>query len=164
VAETGDRPGQAVIVRTEDLASRNALVPDVLVRRYVPPPAYGGQVPPYNAGGLWGLEAGVAVSVNDDTRTATHLAELGPGEFFGEMSLLTGEPRSATVTALVETCLLTIDKDIFRPCLEAEPRLAEALERFLVDRKAAQATAISREPQPPQEHDLLRRIREFFAI
>jgi len=109
-------------------------------------------------------EGRVVVSVNDDTRTATHLAELGPGEFFGEMSLLTGEPRSATVTALVETCLLTIDKAIFRPCLEAEPRLAEALERFLVDRREAQATAISREPQPPQQHDLLRRIREFFAI
>ncbi|NBX30867.1 mechanosensitive ion channel protein MscS, partial [bacterium] len=91
-------------------------------------------------------------------------AELGPGEFFGEMSLLTGEPRSATVTALVETRLLTIDKEIFRPCLEAEPRLAEALERFLVDRKATQPIAISSDPSPLRERDLLRRIREFFAI
>jgi CRP-like cAMP-binding protein len=80
------------------------------------------------------------------------------------MSLLTGEPRSATVTARVETRLLTIDKDIFRPCLEAEPRLAEELERFLVGRRAAQTTAISRDPAPAPEHDLLRRIREFFAI
>jgi CRP-like cAMP-binding protein len=106
----------------------------------------------------------VAVSVADAGGGTSHLAELGPGEFFGEMSLLTGEPRSATVTALVETRLLTIDKDAFRPCLQAEPRLAETLERFLVGRRAAQATAISRDPAPAQEHDLLRRIREFFAI
>ncbi|MGB8853680.1 MAG: mechanosensitive ion channel family protein [Pirellulales bacterium] len=106
----------------------------------------------------------VAVSVADDSGATSHLAELGPGDFFGEMSLLTGEPRSATVTALVETRLLTIDKDTFRPCLEVEPRLAEALEQFLVGRRAAQTTAISRDPTPPQEHDLLRRILEFFAI
>jgi small-conductance mechanosensitive channel/CRP-like cAMP-binding protein len=106
----------------------------------------------------------VAVSVADDRGATSRLAELGPGEFFGEMSLLTGEPRSATVTALVETRLLTIDKDVFRPCLEAEPRLAEALERFLVGRRAAQTTAVSRDPGPSQEHDLLRRIREFFAM
>jgi small-conductance mechanosensitive channel/CRP-like cAMP-binding protein len=106
----------------------------------------------------------VAVSVTDGSGATSHLAELGPGEFFGEMSLLTGEPRSATVTAVVETRLLTIDKDIFRPCLEAEPLLAEELERFLVGRRAAQTTAISRDPAPAQEHDLLRRIREFFAI
>jgi len=114
---------------------------------------------------LFVIEEGrVAVRVDGDTRPATHLAELGPGEFFGEMSLLTGEPRSATVTALVETRLLTIDKEIFRPCLEAEPRLAEALERFLVDRKATQPIAISSDPSPLRERDLLRRIREFFAI
>jgi CRP-like cAMP-binding protein len=106
----------------------------------------------------------VAVSVTDGSGATSHLAELGPGEFFGEMSLLTGEPRSATVTARVETRLLTIDKDIFRPCLEAEPRLAEELERFLVGRRAAQTTAISRDPASATEHDLLRRIREFFAI
>lgn len=111
------------------------------------------------------IETGrVAVSVADERGGTSHLAELGPGEFFGEMSLLTGEPRSATVTARVETRLLTIDKEVFRPCLEAEPRLAEALERFLVGRRAAQTTAISRDPTPPQEHDLLRRIRDFFAI
>jgi small-conductance mechanosensitive channel/CRP-like cAMP-binding protein len=106
----------------------------------------------------------VAVSVADDGGATSHLAELGPGEFFGEMSLLTGEPRSATVTACVETKLLTIDKDVFRPCLEAEPRLAEALERFLIGRRAVQMTAVSRDPAPPQEHDLLRRILDFFAI
>jgi small-conductance mechanosensitive channel len=106
----------------------------------------------------------VAVSVDESTPAARHLAELGPGEFFGEMSLLTGEPRSATVKALVETTLLTIDKEIFRPCLEAEPRLAAALERFLVDRRAAQGTVAPSHPAPPAEHDLLRRILEFFAI
>ena len=106
----------------------------------------------------------VTVSVADAGGANAELAELGPGEFFGEMSLLTGAARSATVTARSETRLLVIDKDIFRPCLEAEPRLAEALERVLLNRRAAQATAVSRGPAPPPEYDLLGRIRDFFAV
>lgn len=109
-------------------------------------------------------EGRVAVSVTADTGSVTQVAEFGPGDFFGEMSLLTGEPRSATVTALVETRLLTIDKEIFRPCLEAEPRLAEALERCLVGRRVEQTSAIAHDPVPGAEYDLLRRIRDCFGI
>ena len=39
-----------------------------------------------------------------------------------------------------------------------------ATQQVRLSRRAAQTTAISRDPAPPQEHDLLRRIREFFAI
>jgi ABC-type multidrug transport system ATPase subunit/CRP-like cAMP-binding protein len=42
------------------------------------------------------------------------IAELGPGEFFGELSLLSGAPRTATATARAPTTLLRIDRDVFR--------------------------------------------------
>ncbi len=51
-------------MRAEDLVTRNTLAPDVLVRHYAAPPAYGGSPPPVNAGGLWGLEAGVHLRLN----------------------------------------------------------------------------------------------------
>ncbi len=38
---------------------------------------------------------------------------LGPGEFFGELSLLSDEPRSATATALEDSTLLAIGRDVF---------------------------------------------------
>jgi hypothetical protein len=44
-----------------------------------------------------------------------HLASLGPGELFGEMSLLTGEPRSATVTADGPCSVLELDKGALAP-------------------------------------------------
>jgi len=114
---------------------------------------------------LFVIEEGrVAVSVLDGGGTAAPLAELGPGDFFGEMSLLTGEPRSATVTAVVETRIVSIDKEAFRPCLAAEPRLAESLERFLAGRRRERSTAIARDASQPPEQDLLQRIKEFFSL
>jgi len=43
----------------------------------------------------------------------TEVNVLGPGEFFGELSLLTGEPRSATATAVEDSALLAIGRDVF---------------------------------------------------
>lgn len=43
----------------------------------------------------------------------TEVNVLGPGEFFGELSLLTGEPRSATATAVDDSMLLAIGRDVF---------------------------------------------------
>jgi CRP/FNR family cyclic AMP-dependent transcriptional regulator len=43
----------------------------------------------------------------------TEVNVLGPGEFFGELSLLTGEPRSATAIAVDDSTLLAIGRDVF---------------------------------------------------
>jgi len=47
-----------------------------------------------------------------------------PGDFFGEMSLLDDQPRSATVIALERSTLLTLSRASFRAHLEAQPRTA----------------------------------------
>jgi CRP/FNR family transcriptional regulator, cyclic AMP receptor protein len=53
--------------------------------------------------------------------------ELGAGEFFGEMALLDGEPRSATVVAVSEVYVMAISRPKFLAVLEAEPKIALAI-------------------------------------
>ncbi len=55
------------------------------------------------------------------------LALLGPGGFFGELSLLDGEPRSADATARVDSLLLILDREDFLRLVEGRPQLARGL-------------------------------------
>jgi len=58
-----------------------------------------------------------------------------PGHFFGEVSLLTGEPRSATVTAATHSVVHEIDRDMLAPILQARPEVVRRLSEALVERK-----------------------------
>ena len=55
------------------------------------------------------------------------IARLGPGDFFGEMSLIDGMPRSATVIAESPTVLLAIEARCFRKLLDTVPGLQRKL-------------------------------------
>jgi rhodanese-related sulfurtransferase len=63
----------------------------------------------------------VRVFRSDDEGVELTLSELGPGESFGEMALLTGEPRSANVATLEETHLLVLPKEQFDRVLKDHP-------------------------------------------
>lgn len=67
------------------------------------------------------------------------VATLRPGDFFGEMSLLTGDPRSATIMALSETVAFEIDKEDLIPLLDANPDAAELLAIAVADRRLTSA-------------------------
>ena len=56
-----------------------------------------------------------------------HLQTLGPGSFVGEMALLDGSPRSATVTALVATDCLVLTRWVFNTTLRSDPLIAVAM-------------------------------------
>jgi CRP/FNR family transcriptional regulator, cyclic AMP receptor protein len=62
----------------------------------------------------------------EDGREAI-LASLKEGDFFGEMSLLDGEPRSATVRAVEDSRLLTIRREDFLTAMKKQPDLALTL-------------------------------------
>ena len=54
-------------------------------------------------------------------------AQLHPGEFFGEMSLLDGEPRSATIVAMTDLRLLVVDRSHFWRLLDETPDLIRGM-------------------------------------
>ncbi len=54
----------------------------------------------------------------------THLTELGPGDYFGEVALVTGQPRTASVEAVEDSRLLQISKEEFDWVLDHNPKLA----------------------------------------
>lgn len=98
----------------------------------------------------------------------TELTRLGAGSFFGEMSLLTGEPRSATVRASKECELLVVNKEAFRQVLESSPQLAERISETIAGRQANQARVgeVIVTDGPRREEwgrRLLGKIREFFS-
>jgi CRP-like cAMP-binding protein len=96
------------------------------------------------------------------------VAEIGPGEVFGEMSLLTGEPRSADAWALEEVELMEVRKAEMGEVLEGNAALAEALARQastrLDERMEALARADEETPRPVSQASLLQRIRHFFDL
>ena len=86
-----------------------------------------------------------------------HVAELGPGEVFGEMTLFQGAPRSATVRALEDSRLLRVDRAGVR----------ELLERFaqLLNSRRRELESLGDEEQQREASNLLEAMRNlFFAL
>src|SRR5690606_19204112 len=75
------------------------------------------------------------------------VGHLGEGEFFGEASLLTGSPRSATVRAVEPTEVLMLSREALAPLLEADPGLAAVLSTALAERRARSAASLEHELQ-----------------
>jgi CRP/FNR family transcriptional regulator/CRP/FNR family cyclic AMP-dependent transcriptional regulator len=72
------------------------------------------------------------------------VARLNPGDSFGELSLLDGKPRGATVRSITPMRLLTIHSKDFRDLLRSEPGMAFGLLEFLADWLRAARQAMSR--------------------
>ena len=73
-------------------------------------------------------------SINIAREDGTDLATLGEGDVFGEMALMTGEPRSATATAAEQCRLWFIEKEDFDEFIEKSPKLAHAVSRLVNER------------------------------
>jgi CRP-like cAMP-binding protein len=77
-------------------------------------------------------------------RDGNVIARLGPGDFFGEMSLIDGKPRSATVIADSPAVLLVVEARSFRKLLDAVPGLQRKVLITLCGRlRAADASLAS---------------------
>jgi CRP-like cAMP-binding protein len=78
------------------------------------------------------------------SRDGTTVAELGPGQYFGEMALLDGAPRNATVTASEPTDLLVLGQREFAAVLDTSPGVARKLLTHLAARlREADSQAVS---------------------
>ncbi|GAA4752712.1 cyclic nucleotide-binding domain-containing protein [Flavisolibacter ginsenosidimutans] len=76
-------------------------------------------------------EGKVEISYTDEDGRDVSLAVLEPGAFFGELSLIDGEPHSATARSLEQTALLTLDRDSFYLFLNKHPQLSRTLLQVL---------------------------------
>jgi CRP-like cAMP-binding protein len=122
-------------------------------------------------GSLFIVARGVFEVSLDNHGKRVAVARLGTGDFFGEMSLLTGSPRSAHVTALCDTTALELDKDALGPILQTDPTLAKRLGDIVLHRRLANDATLR--AMPPAERrtatrsqaaELLNHIRAFFAL
>lgn len=84
-----------------------------------------------------------AVARRDATGDAVVLAHLGEGDFFGEMALLSGAPRAATVTAEGPAEVLELPAALLQALAGKHPHLADSLRRFYRQRLLANAMAVS---------------------
>ena len=96
------------------------------------------------------------------------VATLGPGTVFGEMGMMTGEPRRASVTARTDVQCYRLDKAGFEEILRARPAIAEGVSRVLAARTSGlrQALEQAHTDAAPRVHPdtLLARIRTFFGL
>jgi small-conductance mechanosensitive channel/CRP-like cAMP-binding protein len=95
------------------------------------------------------------------------VATLGAGTVFGEMGMMTGEPRRATVTAKTDVECYRLDKDGFEDIIRSRPVIAEEISRVLAARASGlrESLAAARaEAASVQPGSLLERIRSFFGI
>src|SRR5256886_16483370 len=106
----------------------------------------------------------VAVQVADRGGPRT-VAEMTEGNFFGEMALFTGEPRTANVVALEETEVLEIGHAAMKHLFETNPSLAESISWTIAERQADLAKgSTSAQPSIQETAGLLSSIKRFFGL
>lgn len=119
--------------------------------------------------GLYMIVSGEAV-VRLDGSEGRDVANLGAGQFFGEMSLMTGEARAATVLAVTDLLCYRLGKQAFELLLRTHPEVAEQVAEILANRRGELDAA--REPNDNErlrrteshKQDLIGKIRGFFGL
>jgi small-conductance mechanosensitive channel/CRP-like cAMP-binding protein len=92
---------------------------------------------------MYGLAEGfLGVTVDRSDSPEVRVGSINPGQFFGEMSLLVGEARTATVTALVESVVFEIPREIFYELIDNRPEIANMISRAVAERQLANSMAI----------------------
>ena len=110
------------------------------------------------------LEGAARVSISMTDGEVRDVAVLGGGDIVGEMSLMTGAPRAATVTSLTPVHVLEVTKSSIEPLLAAEPGLLESFGNVLAHRQLG-LSEVASTPNRKQEleRDILAQMRRFFS-
>ncbi|MGH7550236.1 MAG: cyclic nucleotide-binding domain-containing protein [Gemmatimonadota bacterium] len=119
---------------------------------------------------LYIIDNGLVEVIMSQDGQSESLAQLGPRSFFGEMALLTGEERTATVVTLAPTDFFVVDREAFRETLEKNPVIAERISEILAQRRReieeTQAALHQAHSHTIEEEKtrILVRIRDFFGF
>ncbi len=108
----------------------------------------------------------VEIRTIDDEGKTQVVSTLREGDFFGEMSMLTGEPRSANVVAKEETQVLQIGRYCLKPILDSNPNLIKALSDIVEERRSLLTQKEHHEKKTTGEKDktVFRSIKKFFGL
>jgi CRP-like cAMP-binding protein len=114
------------------------------------------------------LEGSFQVNIEVDGKPL-RVADLWPGEYFGEMSLFTGAPRSATVIAQSESIVLEIDKATVAGLFNKHPIFADTVVKVVEERLALNSKKINEKNSAVQSNaknsvGLLASIKSFFNL
>jgi small-conductance mechanosensitive channel len=101
------------------------------------------------------------VSVRKGTQI---LAELGIGEFFGEMALLTGEPRKADIISLENTRCLELDRQGFKRILENNKHIIDNIKECLTERVRQIDPTLSLQAQKIAQETFFQRFIKIFSL
>jgi small-conductance mechanosensitive channel/CRP-like cAMP-binding protein len=112
-----------------------------------------------------------SVRVPDGPDSEREIGRITDGSFFGEMSLLTGEPRDATIVALTDVDCYRLDRSSAYELLTQRPEFAEHIAEVMAKRRVEQASrqehfdrATQAQKVSEAKSDLLARIRRFFQL
>jgi small-conductance mechanosensitive channel len=107
----------------------------------------------------------VNVQITENGQAKT-INKLKANDFFGEMSLLTGQPRSATVIAEEETEVLQIKKKALKPIFETNPTLVKSICEIIEERRKLLETheQEASESHIGKEKGVLSSIKKFFGL
>lgn len=109
------------------------------------------------------IDDGLVSIRRSDAEGGGELAQLGAGEMFGEIALLTGEPRQASVVALTDVVAFEIAKRSLQPILKQNPALVESISKVIVERRSSTA-AVHAENGEAAQKSLFGRIADWFAV
>lgn len=87
----------------------------------------------------------VRVWVRDAAGRNRQVRRLGQGEFFGEISLVSGEPRTATITAAQDCEVLELDRETVVGIAEQYPKVREILREFCLERAGSAEEKLARQ-------------------
>jgi small-conductance mechanosensitive channel/CRP-like cAMP-binding protein len=110
------------------------------------------------------LEGAAGVTINSASGSPREVAVLATGDIFGEMSLMTGSPRSATVTALTRLRTLEVTKEPVEELLQNSPELLQRFSQVLAERLELLNEHTRRAMVKAQDvTDLLGKMKAFFS-
>jgi CRP-like cAMP-binding protein len=99
------------------------------------------------------------------------LSTLQQGHFFGEMGLMTGAPRAASVVAKTDVECYRLDKDVFEEIIHERPSIADEITHLLVNRQAELDSAkldinraVIQKDDSQRHNEILSTIKRFFSL
>ena len=110
------------------------------------------------------LNGACEVVLEKEGKAEKKVATIHQGNFFGEMGLLTGEARSATVKALKYATVAKVDKPLFSTFLASKPEICDELGAVMAERQTDLATKANQVNELVNQVNLISKIKAFFGI